>query len=170
MKKIFALILTLILIMGLTVPVFAAKSAGGQVYYTVVVIDGNGHKDAPAGTTPDNVTKTLVKKGNSVTVKATASKGNFDGWTIFKADGTVAVKDVDYKILGTSTLLDSEIEILPYASIVIAANYNGIKTETIIFNDEDESPETGDSTVVVLSAVALLALCGVVVAKKQLAK
>jgi hypothetical protein len=33
-----------------------------------------------------------------------------------------------------------------------------------------DSPETGDNTVVVLSAVALLALCGIVVAKKKLAK
>ena len=170
MKKILALVLTLVLILGLSVPVFAAKSAGGTVYFKVVVVDGNGHKDAPAGTTPDNVTESIVVAGNKIKVKADEYKGDFDGWVIYKADGTVAVKDVDYKILGAFSLTDPEIEIIPLATIVITANYNGVKTEPVIVNDEDESPETGDNTVVVLSAVALIALCGAVVAKKQLAK
>lgn len=170
MKKILALVLTLVLIMGLSVPVFAAKSAGGTVYFKVVVVDGNDHKDAPADTTPDNITHTNVVDGNSIKVKADDSKGDFDGWVIYKADGTPAVKDVDYKVLGAFTLTDPEIEIVPLATIVITANYNGVKTEPITVNDEDESPETGDNTVVVLSAVALIALCGAAVAKKQLAK
>lgn len=170
MKKILALVLTLVLIMGLSVPVFAAKSAGGQVYFKVVVVDGNDHKDAPAGTTPENITHNNVNDGNTIKLKATESKGTFDGWAIYKADGTAAVKDVDYKILGAFALTDPEIEIVPLATIVITANYNGVKTEPITVNDEDESPETGDNTVVVLSAVALIALCGAVVAKKQLAK
>ncbi len=170
MKKILALVLTLVLIMGLAVPVFAAKSAGGQVYFKVVIVDGNGHKDAPADTTPENITHTTVVDGNKVTVKADETKGKFDGWVIYKADGTLAVKDVDYKVLGAFSLTDPTIEIIPLATIVITANYDGVKTETVIVSDEDESPETGDNTVVVLSAVALIALCGVVVAKKQLAK
>lgn len=170
MKKLLALVLTLVLIIGLAVPVFAAKSAGGTVYFKVVVVDGNGHKDAPADATPDNITHTTVVEGNKIKVTADESKGDFDGWVIYKADGTVAVKDVDYKVLGAFTLADSEIEIIPLATIVITANYNGVKTETVIVNDEDESPETGDNTVVVLSAVALIALCGAVVSKKQLAK
>lgn len=170
MKKLLALVLTLVLIIGLAVPVFAAKSAGGTVYFKVVVVDGNGHKDAPADATPDNITHTTVVEGNKIKVTADESKGDFDGWVIYKADGTVAVKDVDYKVLGAFTLADSEIEIIPLATIVITANYNGVKTETVIVNDEDESPDTGDNTVVVLSAVALIALCGAVVSKKQLAK
>lgn len=170
MKKILALVLSLVLILGLSVPVFAAKSAGGTVYFKVVVVDGNDHKDAPDSATPDNITHNTVIDGNKIKVTANKEKGDFDGWVIYKADGTVAVKDVDYKVLGAFTLTDPEIEIVPLATIVITANYNGIKTETVIVNDEDESPETGDNTVVVLSAVALLALCGAVVAKKQLAK
>ncbi len=170
MKKILALVLTLVLIIGLSVPVFAAKSAGGTVYFKVVVVDGNDHKDAPAGTTPDNIAYSTVIDGKSIKVKANASKGDFDGWVIYKADGKPAVKDVDYKVLGAFSLTDPEIEIVPLATIVITANYEGVKTETILVNDEDESPETGDSIVVVLSAVALIALCGAVVAKKQLAK
>lgn len=170
MKKILALVLTLVLILGLSVPVFAAKSAGGTVYFKVVVVDGNAHKDAPAGTTPKNITENTVVDGKSIKVKADESKGVFDGWVIYKADGTVAVKDVDYKVLGAFSLTDPEIEIIPLATIVITANYDGVKTETVIVNDEDESPKTGDNTVVVLSAAALIALCSAVVAKKQLAK
>ena len=170
MKKILALILTLVLIMGLSVPVFAAKSAGGTVYFKVVVVDGNDHKDAPAGTTPENITEKVVIDDNKIKVTANEEKGEFDGWVIYKADGTVAKKDVDYKVLGAFSLTDPEIEIIPLTSIVITANYNGVKTETVIINDEDESPETGDSIVVALSAAALIALCGAVVAKKQLAK
>ncbi len=170
MKKILALVLALILVMGLSVPVFAAKSAGGQVYFKVVIIDGNDHKDAPAGETPENITHTTVADGNKIKVTANEEKGKFDGWVIYKADGTLAVKDVDYKILGAFSLTDPEIEIIPLATIVITANYDGVKTEPIKVDDEDESPETGDVTVVALSAMALIALCGVVVAKKQLAK
>ncbi len=170
MKKILALVLALVLVMGLSVPVFAAKSPNGQVYFKVVVVDGNDHKDAPEGTTPDNITYNTVVDGNKIKVTATESKGTFDGWVIYKADGTVAVKDVDYKLLGAFSLTDPEIEIVPLATIVITANYNNVKTETIIVNDEDEAPATGDAMIVTLSAVALIALCGVVVAKKQLAK
>ncbi len=170
MKKILALVLALMLVIGLSVPVFAAKSPNGQVYFKVVVIHGNDHKDAPEGTTPDNITYNNVKQGNKIAVEAEESRGKFDDWTIYKADGTVAVKDVDYKLLGTSTLKDSKIEIIPMATLVVAANYNGVKTQPIIINDEDKAPATGDAMIVTLSAVALIALCGVVVAKKQLAK
>lgn len=170
MKKLLALILTLILIMGLSVPVFAAKSAGGTVYFKVVVIDGNAHADADDAANAENITHNIVTDGKSIKVKADETKGAFDGWIIYKADGTLAVKDVDYKVLGAFSLADPEIEIVPLATIVITANYDGVKTETIIVNDEDESPETGDNTAVVLAAVALMALCGAIVAKKQLAK
>lgn len=170
MKKVLALVLTLILIMGLSIPVFAAKSAGGTVYFKVIVVDGNEHKNAPAGTTPANITEHIVLEGKSIKLNADPVKGDFDGWTIYKADGTVAKKDVDYKVLGAFSLTNTKIEIIPMATLVVTASYNGIKTETIIVNDEDESPETGDSIVVALSATALIALCGAVVAKKQLAK
>ena len=70
MKKILALILTLVLIMGLSVPVFAAKSAGGTVYFKVVIVDGNDHKDAPAGATPENITEKVVIDGNNIKVTA----------------------------------------------------------------------------------------------------
>lgn len=173
MKKAIAILLTMVLVFGLAVPVFAAKSPNGQEYHQVVIIQGNAHKqDNVAPEQAENITFTTVVSGNTIKVTADPAMGEFNGWTIYKADGTVAVEGVDYKVLGAASLTDSEIEIIPLATIVIAANYNDETTETIIVeeNDEDEAPETGDNTIVVLSAVAVIALCGAVVAKKQLAK
>lgn len=171
MKKALAILLTLVLVFGLAVPVFAAKSPNGQEYFKVVIVDGNDHKDAPQNSDKhENITYHTVVKDKTIVVKANPEKGQFNSWNIYKADGTLAVEGVDYRILGAFSLTDSEIEIIPLATIVIAANYNDEITETIIVNDEDEAPSTGDNTVVVLSAVALIALCGVLVSKKQLAK
>lgn len=172
MKKVFALILTLVFVFSMAVPAFAAKSPNGTVYNKVVIIDGNDHKDAPQqdADKQENITHTTVIEGNSIKVKANPNKGKFDGWKIYKADGKPAVAGVDYKVLGASSLSDDEIEIIPLATIVITANYNDVVTETIIVEDEAVSPPTGDATVVVLSAVALIALCGVIISKKQLAK
>ena len=170
MKKAIAILLTLIMIVGMAVPAFAAKSPNGQEYFKVVIVDGNDHKDAPAGEKHENITETLIVKNDKVIAKANPEKGKFNGWKIYKANGQPAVLGVDYKIVGAFSLTDSEIQIIPLATIVITANYNGVKTETVIVNDEEEAPPMGDSTVVVLSAVALIALCGVLVSKKQLAK
>ena len=161
MKKVFAILLAAVLVMALSVTAFAAGvSPEGVSYYKVHIIDGNG-------------SKTQVEKvpvGEDISLEADPDKGDFDDWKIYKADGTEAVAGVDYKILGVATLASTEMEIVPLNTIVIAANYDNVVTETIIVNDEDEAPETGDSTVAVLGAVALIALCGTVVAKKQLAK
>lgn len=172
MKKVFALILTLVFVFGMAVPAFAAKSPNGTVYNKVVIVDGNDHKDAPQqdADKQENITYTTVIEGESILVKANPAKGTFDGWKIYKADGSPAVAGVDYKILGVASLSDDEIRIIPLATIVITANYNNVVTETIIVEDEDVSPPTGDVAVVVLSAVAFIALCGVIVSKKQLAK
>ena len=176
MKKAIAILLTLILVFGLSVPAFAAKSPNGTEYHKVVIIQGNGHKDnAPQqGSRPDdkheNITHTTVTNGKTIKVKANPDMGKFNSWTIYKADGTKAVAGVDYKVLGAFSLFCEEIEIIPLTTIVIAANFNDEITETIIVNDEDEAPETGDNVVAALSAVAAVALCAAVVAKKQLAR
>lgn len=171
MKKAIAILLTLVLVFGLAVPAFAAKSPNGQVYHKVVIIQGNAHADAPADAKPENVTYTTVVDGNAIVAKADPALGEFNGWTLFKADGKPAVLGVDYKFDGAFSLNDTEIRIIPLTTIVVAANYDDVKTETIIIDEEeDESPETGDSMIAVLSAVAALALCGAVVSKKQLAK
>ena len=170
MKKTLAILLTLVLVFGLSVTTFAAKSPNGQEYHKVVVIQGNDHADNKVEPEKaENITFNTVIDGKSIMVKADEKFVKFDSWKIYKADGTEAVAGVDYKILGVATLASAEMEIIPLTTIVIAANYDSVVTETIIVNDEDKAPETGDSTIVVLSAVALIALCGAAVAKKQLA-
>ena len=169
MKKIITMILTLVLVMSMSVPAFAAKSPEGKPVLQVHFIDG---ADDDKGVTQriekdkQSNDETAVK----LTFKADEKKGEFDGWIIYKANGQVAVEGVDYRVLGTFSLTDKQIEIIPLSSIVVTANYNGVKTETVILNEEDEAPQTGDSTAVYLSVIALAALCGIVVAKKQLAK
>ena len=172
MKKVLALVLTLVLVFGLAVPAFAAKSPNGQVYFKVVIIDGNDHADAPdqGADKHENITYSTVVDGNKVIAKATADKGTFNGWKFYKADRSPAVLGVDFKLAPGFSLTDTEIEFIPLTTIVVTANYDDVVTEPIIVNDEEEAPATGDNTVVVFSAVALIALCGVVVSKKQLAK
>ncbi len=161
MKKCLAMALALVLLLGLAIPTFAAPSAEGDKMVKVVVIDGPNDK---TGTTYN------IKAGETVSLKSTPSNGSFDDWAIYKTDGTLAIAGVDYRILGASDLTASEVTIEALASLIITANYNGVRTNPFISNDEDESPATGDTTVICLSAMALVALCGVVVAKKQLAK
>lgn len=158
MKKVLAVILTVVLVMSLSVTAFAADSATGVSYYGVYTINGNG-----AATKSEN-----VPVGESITMTADEGKGDFDKWIIYKADGSIAVEGVDYTIEGALT--DKSVKITPKANIIITGNYNGVKTEFVVNNGEPESPKTGDTTVATLAVVMLVTLAGACVAKKQLAK
>jgi len=160
MKKIFAIVLAVVLVMSLSVSVFAAGSSPeGVSYYKVQIINGNGAE-----------TETVkVPVGDEVTLKADPDKGDFDGWEIYKADGTAAVKGKDYDIVSGS-LNGSPLVIIPSANLIITGNYDGEDTDFEIDNGEATSPQTGDVAVYALGAVMVLALAGAAVAKKQLAK
>ena len=158
MKKVFAMILAIALVMSLGMSVAAAVSPEGVSYYKVYVIDGQGAET--------KVNKVPV--GETITITSTG-KGDFDLWMVYKLDGTPAKEGVDY-IIVSGVMEGSPITIKPLANIIITGNYDGIKTKFEITNDEPNSPQTGDNTVIVLSAVMMLALAGAVVAKKQLAK
>ncbi len=178
MKKLLAIVMTLVLIMGLSVPVFAAKSPVADEVYTVLLVRDADDKVGYSQT---------IKKGDTVKFACDPDKGTFDGWNIYKADATPATVGVDYEVVSTSSLKEKTvlgasnvlgtfaltaevIEIKPLANLIVTANYNGILTNPIISTGEDVAPETGDSTVLALSALAVVALCGAVVSKKQLAK
>ncbi|MBE6807369.1 MAG: hypothetical protein E7527_05105 [Ruminococcaceae bacterium] len=161
MKKVFAVLLTIALVMSLGMSVSAASSPEGVSYYKVYVIDGQG--------ADTEVIKVPVGEDATITANADPSKGDFDKWMFYKADGSAAVEGKDYEIVsGTAT--GSPITIIPLCNLIVTANYGGKITEFDITNNEPTSPQTGDNTVVVLSSVMMLALAGVVVAKKQLAK
>ena len=160
MKKVFAILLAAVLVMALSVTTFAAGvSPEGVSYYKVYIINGNGAKT--------QIEKVSV--GDEVTLVADPKKGDFDGWKIFKADGTPAVEGKDYTIVSGS-LDESPLVIIPLANLIITGNYNGVETDFEIDNGEVTSPQTGDVAVYTLCSVMVLALAGAAVAKKQLVK
>ena len=160
MKKVFAVVLAVILVMSLSVTAFAAvQSPQGVSVYKVYVINGSGAKT--------QVTEVTV--GESITLTADPEMGKFDKWMIYKMDGSLAVEGEDYTIVSGS-LTTETITLIPLANIIITGNYNGKITKFDITNDEPVSPQTGDTSVVMLGAMMVLALAGAVVVKKQLAK
>lgn len=160
MKKVFAVILAVVLVMSLSVTAFAAvQSPEGVSLHKVYVINGSGAK-----------TETIeVAIGESVTVTADPSKGTFDKWIVYKADGTPAVEGKDYTLV-SGTMTSSSLTLIPLTNLIITGNYNGKDTQIELGTDEPFSPQTGDTTVMLLVSVMALALAGAGVAKKQLAK
>ena len=158
MKKCFAVLLAVVLVMTLSVTAFAAKSATAVSHYTVFSINGTG-----AVTNTEN-----VAVGSSIEFEADETKGDFDGWIVYKADGSEAVEGVDYTVEGS--LKDKNVKITPLANIIVTGNYDGEKTEFVVNNGEPESPKTGDVSVIAMGVMALTSLVGVGIAKKQLSK
>ncbi len=159
MKKVFALIIAVILVMSLSVTAFAAKnSPSGDTFHIVHVINGQG--------ADTDIHK--VKVGESVELIAKDSNGTFDEWKIYRTDGTPAVPGTDYTISGKLT--DKKIVVSPLTNLIVTGNYNGKDTSFEIKNGEVHSPKTGDTAVAVIAAVMVLSLAGAVVAKKQMAK
>ena len=159
MKKVFALIIAVILVMSLSVTAFAAKnSPTANPFNTVQVINGQG-----ANT---DVHKVVI--GESVELVAKDSIGPFNKWVVYRTDGTLAEPGVDYIITGKLT--DKIIVIKPLVNLIVTGNYNGKETTFKIDNGEATSPKTGDTAMVVFASVMVLSLAGAVVAKKQMAK
>lgn len=160
MKKVFAILLAALLVMALSVTAFAAgESPEGVSYYKVHIINGDGAKT--------QIEKVSV--GDEITLEADPEQGEFDGWSIYTADGSEAVEGEDYKIVSGS-LTKSPLVIIPMANLIITGNYDGEETDFEIDNGEVTSPQTGDMAVYALCSVMVLALAGAAVAKKQLVK
>lgn len=160
MKKIMALVLSLVLVMGLSVTAFAAESPSGEQVFSITFINGVGAAKANAA----------VNKDGTYTVKADTSKGKFDGWVVYKADGTVAKEGVDY-VFTSGSANDADAVIKPLADIVICGNYAGQVTDPITGTVKtDSSPKTADNAVMLFAAVLMAAAACGFVAKKQLAK
>ncbi len=161
MKKMLALLLSVVLVFALAVPALAVESPGGKEVNKVHVVNGNGAKPEV----------NVSEKGDSLEIKADESKGDFDEWIIYLKDGkTKAVLGEHYTIVGNGSLEDPIIEIVPIVDLIIIGNYNGEETEfEVTQNGEVTSPQTGDTAVVFLSAVMVLALAGMVVLKKRAA-
>ena len=161
MKKTMALLFAVLLVVALAVPAFALESPGGKEVNKVHIVNGNGAK-------PEVV---AVQKGDTLKIEADESKGTFDAWVVYLKDGkTKAVQGEHYTIVADGSLEDSIIEIIPIVDLIITGNYNGEETKfEVTQNGEVTSPQTGDTTVVFLSALMLVALAGMVALKKRAA-
>lgn len=160
MKKIAALILALVFIMGLSVTALAVDSPGAKPVNKVVIINGVGA----------NKQSSTVVSGETVKMVSDSTKGTFNNWAVYKADGTKAVEGVDY-VITSGSLKDATVEIKPLTDIIITGNYDGKVVNPITGEQQKPtSPESGDFAVVYMALIMLAAAACGFAAKKQLAK
>lgn len=175
MKKLIALVLSIVMICALSVTAFAADSPSATEKVTITVrkadvVDPAGKVD----------TEYTFDAGTTITVKANSKYGTFNSWSIYKevADTTTtgmvtlsvvknlaaaktvdAVEGTDYEIVKGSLTTD-EITIKLNTPVIVCANYDNVKTDPNASSNADGSdsaPATGDMTIV-YAAVVMLAV------------
>lgn len=174
MKKIFAIVLCVMVMFSISVPAFAdnIKSPVGEIFHEVTIRNGIGVEGV---TVPDVATE--VKDGNKVTVKVDPSKGDFDNWSIYlDYDNSKAVEGRDYTVVSGSLTGDT-ITIIPKTDLIICGNYDGKITDPNTGKPVDpDAPQTGsnigvDKMLYVGGAILMLAIgllvAGYIVANKR---
>ncbi len=160
MKKIFAILLAVTLMMSLSVTAFAASSPVAGQKVTIIYV---AHEDA-------KLDVDTHEWSDKLTVTYTADeeyKGQkFTSWSIFLKDGTAAMAGKHYKEVKKA---GNVIEIIPLTDLIVAANYGTAATnvDDAVKAFQTSSPETGDIAIVGLSAAMLTSLAGAYVAKKK---
>ncbi len=157
MKKIIALVLSIVMVCCFSVTAFAADSPTATEKVTVTIRKADS-------TVKMDVEHTLGK-GDKVTVKANEAEfGTFKSWSVYKltADSKAveAVKGVDYEIVA-GTLSDKELSIQLITSVIVCANYGDVATDPLSnsnADDSDSAPQTGDMT----ALYAVVVMLGVV--------
>ena len=180
MKKIIALILSIVMICCFSVTAFAAESPTASEKVTVTVrkadiVDPAGKVD----------TEYTFDAGTTITVKANSKYGTFNSWSVYKEEATVegvsapvnsgivtlsAVKALaattkmveakagtDYEIVKGS-LTSSEMTIKLNTAVIVCGNYDNVKTDPAASSSADDSesaPQTGDMTAVYAVVVML---------------
>lgn len=165
LKKVFAVMLAVVLMMALSVTAFAADSPVAAEKHKVVMVHGDqAPKRVVVSNTGDNA--------NRVELVADTALGTFEGWSFYLKDGSAATENVHYEFVSGNASEASAAVVLVKTDLIIVANYAG-KTANIqaaipLFND-DQSPETGDVATLSLAVVMIVALGGIAVARKRLA-
>lgn len=167
MKKVLAIVLALVMLMGLSVTAFAeTASPAADQKITVVSV-------AYEGAAPKTQTfSAKVDQKLTFTAEATRGSDAFAGWKIYKKDGTAAVAGTDYTLADASTLAGTTLVIVPLKDVIVTANYGSTTTsiEQAKAAFTSKSPASGDMAVTGLALIMFVALAGVCVSKKQLAK
>lgn len=107
MKKAIAIILALVVVFAVTVPVFAVDSPSGDVT-TTYDVKCYGVKGVSDGTVAN------VKKGETFTLVADDTKGEFTGWSITGKYSVVS-----------GSLTEKTVVIKPESDVFAAANFKG---------------------------------------------
>lgn len=174
MKKLIAILLSLILVFAFSVSAFAASSPVAKEQVTVVLRKGDGI----SGALEADVKYTL-DGGSEVSVVADeAEYGSFNSWSIYKVVGenktVAAVTPDDYEIIKGGLKL-RELTFLAHTDLIICGNYGNTVTDPLSSSSTsgtqtDESPETGDMLVLYAAIVMLISAATLAVAKKQFSK
>lgn len=164
MKKIVAILLALTAIFALSFSALAVDSPVATVKVNVTV------RAAEVKSGIDKLdTAVSVDKGTVVKVAPDSSRGKFNSWSVYKADGSLAVQGSDYELV-EGTLTSSELSIKAQADLCVCGNYNGKTTDPITGEAKTpDSPKTGD-TAVTCAVVMLLGAAFALSARKQLCK
>ncbi len=181
MKKIIALVLSIVLVCCFSVTAFAADSPVAGSKETVIIRKAVATGEDGADMKAD--VEYAVKDGAVITVKADETKyGKFDSWSIYKdtaAEGTAApaksgimtlsvlnlatatapaaVEGTDYEIISGS-LTSKELTVKINSDVIICGNYDGVITDPNVDGNKDDSsssPTTGDMTAFYAIAVIL---------------
>lgn len=173
MKKLIALVLSVVMICCFSVTAFAADSPSATEKVTVTVrkadvVDPAGKVD----------TEYTFDAGTTITVKANSKYGTFNSWSVYKeaadtattgmvtlsvvknlaAAKTVdAVAGTDYEIIKGS-LTTSEMTIKLNTAVIVCGNYDNVKTDPNASSNADGSenaPATSDMTIAYVMVVML---------------
>ncbi len=161
MKKIIALVLSVVLLCCFAVTAFAAESPVAEEKVTITI------KKAETTETVKLDTAYSFSVGEVIILKADAKFGAFNSWSIYKtvdSKQVAAVEGVDFEIVKGS-LTANEITIkLKSTSVIACGNYNNTTTdpspEVPSVDTSASAPQTGDMTIayalVVMFAFAAL--------------
>ena len=167
MKKVIAIVLSLAVIFTLSAVAFATTSSPVAKTEAKVIVREAGVEGHEAGKQFD------IKVGEGfVKVSAIASKGTFNGWSIYKivnGNAVQATLGTDYEVTEGS-LSNPNMTVVPKTDIIICADYNGVKTAPGNFDEGGNSPKTADMSVAYAVIVMMAAAAFAVSAKKVFSK
>lgn len=181
MKKLLAIVLTLVLVLSFSVSAMALKSPGGTVYYEVLVNRTN------TGENSDVAEKVIVKNDGSLELAPVENDDiAFEGWGFYKkngnaaqagvdfevvsvtfADGSVAEEGVDYEIKDGKVIAKNNeyltVDIKPLKDdLMISELYEGVDVEITPPTDKPVSPPTGYdfNMAVIIALISLVVISG----------
>ena len=97
MKKLLAIVLTVVLVLSFSVTAFALKSPGGTVYYEVIVNRTN------TGENSEVAEKVIVRENGSYElVPVENDEIAFEGWGFYDKDMNAAKLGEDFEIVGVT--------------------------------------------------------------------